>query len=38
MIEEGRIRHHLLVRGAWRDSVVHSIIDNEWKLTTRKRP
>ena len=37
MIEEGRIRHHLLVRGAWRDSVVHSIIDDEWKPTTGKR-
>lgn len=31
MVEEGRIRHHLLVRGAWRDSVVHSILEPEWR-------
>lgn len=31
MIEEGRIRGHLLVRGQWRDSVVHSILEDEWK-------
>ncbi|MFC3996536.1 GNAT family N-acetyltransferase [Nocardiopsis sediminis] len=30
MIEEGRIRRHLRTRGAWRDSVVHSILDDEW--------
>jgi RimJ/RimL family protein N-acetyltransferase len=30
MVEEGRIRGHLLVRGAWRDSVVHSILEDEW--------
>ncbi|MEV1007946.1 GNAT family protein [Streptomyces sp. NPDC049881] len=24
MTEEGRIRHHVHVRGAWRDSVIHS--------------
>ncbi|MCW2904568.1 MAG: GCN5-related N-acetyltransferase [Streptosporangiaceae bacterium] len=30
MIEEGRIRHHLRIRGAWRDSIVHSILENEW--------
>jgi ribosomal-protein-alanine N-acetyltransferase len=35
MIVEGRIRHHLLVRGAWRDSVVHSILENEWRATTQ---
>ncbi|GAA3221044.1 GNAT family protein [Actinocorallia longicatena] len=30
MIEEGRIRHHLKIRDQWRDSVVHSILDDEW--------
>jgi ribosomal-protein-alanine N-acetyltransferase len=30
MAEEGRIRHHVFVRGAWRDSVVHSILEDEW--------
>ncbi|MDA8370905.1 MAG: GNAT family protein [Nocardiopsaceae bacterium] len=32
MVEEGRIRRHLWTRGAWRDSVVHSILDDEWVL------
>lgn len=31
MVEEGRIRHHLCIRGAWRDSIVHSILDDEWQ-------
>lgn len=31
MIEEGRTRHHLLVRGRWRDSVIHSILEDEWR-------
>ena len=31
MVVEGRIRHHLFVRGAWRDSVVHSILEDEWR-------
>ncbi|MDT0345196.1 GNAT family N-acetyltransferase [Streptomyces litchfieldiae] len=26
MVEEGRIRAHVHVRGAWRDSVVHSVL------------
>jgi RimJ/RimL family protein N-acetyltransferase len=30
MREEGRIRDHVFVRGAWRDSVVHSILEDEW--------
>ena len=30
MAEECRIRHHVFVRGAWRDSVVHSILEDEW--------
>jgi RimJ/RimL family protein N-acetyltransferase len=35
MIEEGRIRHHLWVHGAWRDSVVHSILEEEWRTPAR---
>ncbi len=30
MIEEGTIRGHLFTRGAWRDSVVHSILREEF--------
>lgn len=32
MVEEGRIREHVLKRGQWRDSVVHAILDREWAL------
>jgi ribosomal-protein-alanine N-acetyltransferase len=35
MVEEGRIRHHVHVRGAWRDSITYSILDHEW--TERQR-
>jgi [ribosomal protein S5]-alanine N-acetyltransferase len=31
MVEEGRIRGHLRVRGQWRDSIVHSILAPEWE-------
>ncbi|MEU1732000.1 GNAT family protein [Streptosporangium sp. NPDC020145] len=31
MVEEGRIRHHVRARGTWRDSVVHSAIEDEWE-------
>jgi RimJ/RimL family protein N-acetyltransferase len=31
MIEEGTIRGHLFTRGAWRDSVVHSILREEFR-------
>ncbi|MGY5009885.1 GNAT family N-acetyltransferase [Streptomyces sp. 900105755] len=31
MIEEGTIRAHIKKAGRWRDSVVHSILDEEWK-------
>ncbi|KOX15601.1 GNAT family N-acetyltransferase [Nocardiopsis sp. NRRL B-16309] len=30
MVEEGRIRRHLWTRDAWRDSIVHSVLDDEW--------
>ncbi len=38
MVEEGRIRGHLLVRGAWRDSVVHSILEDEWAAQQASDP
>ncbi|MGW1792730.1 GNAT family N-acetyltransferase [Streptomyces tubercidicus] len=31
MTEEGRIREHVLVRGAWRDSITYSVLDHEWR-------
>ncbi|GIH92807.1 GNAT family N-acetyltransferase [Planobispora siamensis] len=31
MVEEGRIRHHVRAHGAWRDSVVHSALEDEWE-------
>ncbi|MET8957540.1 GNAT family protein [Streptomyces sp. NPDC004533] len=31
MVEEGLIREHVLKAGAWRDSVVHAILDREWR-------
>jgi RimJ/RimL family protein N-acetyltransferase len=31
MVEEGIIRGHIEKSGRWRDSVVHSILDEEWK-------
>jgi ribosomal-protein-alanine N-acetyltransferase len=33
MTVEGRIRDHVFVRGAWRDSIVHSILEHEWRPT-----
>lgn len=33
MIEEGRIRHHLRIRGHWRDSIVHSVLRHERRST-----
>lgn len=31
MTEEGTIRGHILKQGRWRDSVVHSMLENEWR-------
>jgi hypothetical protein len=30
MTEDGRIRDHVLVNGAWRDSITYSILEHEW--------
>lgn len=35
MVEEGRIRHHVLVHGSWRDSVTYSVLDHEWSARRR---
>ncbi|MFI1257165.1 GNAT family N-acetyltransferase [Streptomyces netropsis] len=32
--EEGRIRSHVHVRGAWRDSIVYGILCEEWNAET----
>ncbi|MGW1278379.1 GNAT family N-acetyltransferase [Streptomyces tsukubensis] len=31
MVEEGRIREHVHKAGKWRDSIVHGILDREWR-------
>lgn len=31
MVEEGRIRDHIPAPGGWRDSIVHSILEEEWR-------
>lgn len=33
MVEEGTIREHILKASRWRDSVVHAILDREWRPT-----
>lgn len=38
MLEEGTIRGHLFTRGAWRDSVVHSILSDEYTPQPATRP
>lgn len=38
MIEEGTIRGHLFTRGAWRDSVVHSILSDEYRAANGSAP
>ncbi|NRQ39599.1 GNAT family N-acetyltransferase [Nonomuraea sp. NN258] len=30
MVEEGRIRHHVHTPNGWRDSIVHSALEDEW--------
>lgn len=31
MTKEGRIRENLLIKGGWRDSLLYSILENEWQ-------
>ncbi|MFF0486911.1 hypothetical protein [Streptomyces sp. NPDC004435] len=35
-VEEGRIRGHVFVRGAWRDSVTYGILREEWDGTASR--
>ncbi|MEV7284934.1 GNAT family protein [Streptomyces sp. NPDC093252] len=37
MLEEGRIREHILKNGAWRDSIVHATLEREWSASHRTR-
>ncbi|MET9443517.1 GNAT family protein [Streptomyces sp. NPDC006610] len=32
MVEEGVIREHIQKAGQWRDSVVHAMLDREWRV------
>ncbi len=34
MTEEGRIRGHVFVRGAWRDSITYGILRDEWQVSS----
>ena len=34
MVEEGLIREHVLKAGKWRDSIVHAILDREWRAAS----
>ncbi|MGW2325246.1 GNAT family N-acetyltransferase [Streptomyces sp. NPDC001700] len=31
MVEEGRIREHIEKSGKWRDSIVHAMLEREWR-------
>ncbi|MBC2875464.1 MULTISPECIES: GNAT family N-acetyltransferase [Streptomyces] len=31
LVEEGRIREQFFVDGGWRDSVVHAVLEHEWR-------
>ncbi|RPF30304.1 GNAT family N-acetyltransferase [Streptomyces sp. TLI_185] len=35
MVEEGYIRAHIKKAGRWRDSVVHAMLDDEWRALCR---
>lgn len=37
LMEEGRIRGHVHVRGAWRDSIVYGVLREEWGEQDGKR-
>jgi ribosomal-protein-alanine N-acetyltransferase len=36
--EEGRLRDHVFTNGAWRDSVLYSLLINEWNAPQRAEP
>ncbi len=31
MTKEGKIREHLLIKDGWRDSLLYSLLEHEWK-------
>ncbi|GAA2035260.1 hypothetical protein GCM10009839_39910 [Catenulispora yoronensis] len=35
MVEEARIRDHVFTHGAWRDSITHVILEDEWRQPER---
>jgi len=37
MQREGRLREHVFTNGAWRDSVLYSLLESEWPSTHRQR-
>jgi ribosomal-protein-alanine N-acetyltransferase len=37
MQREGRLRENLFEHGTWRDSVVHSLLEHEWRAQPRSR-
>jgi RimJ/RimL family protein N-acetyltransferase len=38
MQREGTLRENLFEHGAWRDSVVHSVLEHEWRATRPDQP
>lgn len=38
MVEEGIIRGHIKKAGQWRDSVVHAMLEDEWRALCRRTP
>ncbi|MDY0409775.1 GNAT family N-acetyltransferase [Paracerasibacillus soli] len=30
MMKEGRIREHILIKDGWRDSLLYSVLEQEW--------
>jgi RimJ/RimL family protein N-acetyltransferase len=32
---DGRLREHLLVKGAWRDDLLYSVLEEEWPRPVR---
>ncbi len=33
--EEGRLRDHVFTNGAWRDSILYSVVSHEWRRSDR---
>lgn len=37
-VYEGRIRDHVYTNGSWRDSLLYSVLSNEWARSSEQRP